>query len=302
MSTRLRVPLAVTAVALLTFTLTGCGGGSDSGGGSSASPNVAAAPSFAAGSTMARLAQAKKIKVGTKFDQPGFGLQGLDGKPKGFDVEIATLIAAKLGIPADGITFIETPSAIREESIEQGRADIVVATYTINAKRKQRISFAGPYYVAGQDLLVGKDNTTITGPEALKTDPTTKVCSVTGSTPAENIKQYLASPSQLVLFDVYSKCADALRTGQVQVVTTDNVILLGLASKADGAFKLVGKTFTQEPYGIGLKKGDTAFCQFISDTLKEAAGSGAYQKAWTSTAGSVAGAQDPTLPPAAACS
>src|SRR4051794_39654328 len=107
MTTRLRIPFAAAAAALLTFTLAGCGGGSDSGGGSGAS--VAAAPSFSAGTTMARLSQAKKINVGTKFDQPGFGLQGLDGKPKGFDVEIATLIAAKLGIPADGITFIETP-------------------------------------------------------------------------------------------------------------------------------------------------------------------------------------------------
>jgi len=299
MTTRFRVPLAMASAGLLALTLAGCGGGSSAGGSSTA---AAVAPSFSAGTTMARLSAAKKITVGTKFDQPGFGLQGLDGKPKGFDVEIATLIAAKLGIPAAGITFIETPSAIREESLEQGRADIVVATYTINDKRKKRISFAGPYYVAGQDLMVGKDNASITGPEVLKANPNAKVCSVTGSTPAENIKKFLDAPSQLVLFDVYSKCADALRTGQVQVVTTDNVILLGLASKANGAFKLVGKPFTQEPYGIGVKKGDTAFCQFINDTLKEASTSGAYDKAWTSTAGSVEGASKPALPSAAACS
>lgn len=300
MSLRRRHLVATTSVAALALLLAACGG--DSGSGSGSEPSAASSASFSAGTTMARLAEAKKITVGTKFDQPGFGLQALGGKPEGFDVEVAELVAAELGIPADGITYIETPSAIREEVLEQGKADMVVATYTINDKRKQRISFAGPYYVAGQDIMVGKDDTTITGPDSLKTATTAKVCSVTGSTPAENIKKYLASPSQLVLFDVYSKCADALRTGQVQAVTTDNVILLGLASKADGAFKLVGKPFTEEPYGIGLKKGDTAFCEFVNTTLKKAADSGAYEKAWTSTAGAVEGAQTPTLPAAAACS
>ena len=108
---------------------------------------------------------------------------------------------------------------------------MVVATYTINDKRKKRVSFAGPYYTAGQDIMVAKDDTSITGPESLRPTPTTKVCSVTGSTPSENDQEVPRDPpTQLVLFDVYSKCADALRTGQVNAVTTDNVILLGLAS------------------------------------------------------------------------
>jgi glutamate transport system substrate-binding protein len=148
---------------------------------------------------------------------------------------------------------------------------------------------------------VKSDDSKITGPDTLKANPDAKVCSVAGSTPAENILQYLASPNQLVTFDVYSKCADALRTGQVSVVTTDNVILLGLVGKSDGAFKVVGDTFTKEPYGIGIKKGDTAFCTFINDTLKAAAADGSYEKAWTSTAGKVEGSEVPTLPAADAC-
>jgi glutamate transport system substrate-binding protein len=277
--------------------LAACGGGEAS----DPTPAPADGPSFAAGTTMARLADAGKVTVGTKFDQPGFGLQGLDGKPVGFDVEIAQLVAAKLGIGEDAITWVETPSAVREEVIERGDVDFVVATYTINDKRKERISFAGPYYVAGQQLMVRNDNTTITKPEDLKANPASKVCSVTGSTPAETIKTYLASPSQLVLFDVYDKCADALRTQQVDVVTTDNVILLGFVSASDGKFKLVGEQFTEEPYGVGIKKGDTAFCELVNDTLAEAGSNGAYEQAWTSTAGAVEGAQTPTLPPAAAC-
>lgn len=271
------------------------------GSGASTDTSKAVKPSFPAGSTMARLADAGKITVGTKFDQPGFGLQGLDGKPAGFDVEIAKLIAARLGIPADKIKWVETPSKVREEVLEQGKVDMVVATYTINDKRKQRVTFAGPYYRAGQDIMVAKDDSTITGPESFKANPSAKACSVTGSTPAETIKSYLASPSQLVLFDVYSKCADALRTGQVKAVTTDNVILLGLVSESNGTFKLVGNAFTTEPYGIGVTKGDVPFCTFISDTLKKAAADKAYDKAWQDTAGKIEGAQTPDLPELSAC-
>jgi len=276
---------AVTAVAALT--LAACGGGGDS-----AAP-VAEAPAFEAGTTMARLSEAGTINIGTKFDQPLFGLQGLSGEPEGFDVEVAKILAGKLGIAPEQINWVETPSATREEVIQQGRVDMVVATYTINDARKERISFAGPYYVAGQTLMVRSDNTTVTGPETLR-DSGARVCSVSGSTPSQNILEYI-DQSQLTLFDTYSLCADALRTNQVDVVTTDNVILLGLASESDGAFKLVGEPFTEEPYGIGIAKGDVAFCEFINTSLQEAADSGAYAQAWESTAGEVA-EETPELP------
>lgn len=280
--------LAVAALAL-----SACGSGSGD------AVKVADKPSFKAGTTMAKISAAGKMKVGTKFDQPGFGLKGLDGKLAGFDVEVAKIIAGAMGVTAENIEWVESPSKVREERIEKGEVDLVAATYTINDKRKQRITFAGPYYVAGQQLMVKSDNSKVTGPADLKANADQKVCSVTGSTPAEQIKPYLASDAQLVLFDVYNKCADALRTGQVQVVTTDNVILLGFVSKSDKAFKLVGEQFTKEPYGIGIKKGDVAFCEFINTTLK--ANKAAYDKAWASTAGKVEGASAATLPEAAPC-
>ncbi len=254
---------------------------------------------FEAGTTMAELSDAGSIKIGTKFDQPGFGLKGLSGGPEGFDVEVAKIIAGAMGIEEDGIEWVETPSKVREEVIEQGKVDMVVATYTMNEKRAERIAFAGPYYLAGQQLMVATDDDEITGPESLTDMADKKVCSVTGSTPAEQIKEYLADESQLVLFDVYDKCADALRTGQVQAVTTDNVILLGFVSESDGEFKLVGEQFTEEPYGIGIEKGDTAFCEFINETLME--NEDAYNEAWSSTAGAVEGASPAELPTPDAC-
>ena len=274
-------------VLALALALAACGGGGGDGGG-----QVNSGASFAAGTTMARLKDAGTVKVGTKFDQPLFGLKNLQGKPEGFDVEIAKLIAGEMGIAADKIEWVEAVSANREQFIQQGKVDFVVATYTINDKRKAVVDFAGPYYQAGQDIMVAKGNPEgIGGPDDLAGK---KVCSVTGSTPAENIRTNYPK-AQLTEFDVYSKCAEALKNGQVQAVTTDNVILLGLISQDQEAFELVGKPFTKEPYGIGLKKGDTAFRSFINDTLEKAFQDGRWLAAWDATAGKVA-KEKPTPP------
>lgn len=291
---RTRKTFAAIGAAALALSLAACGG--DDGGGD---VEVADSPEFEAGSTMAELSEAGAITIGTKFDQPGFGLLGLDDKPEGFDVEVGKIIAGALGIAEDDITWKQATSDIREQVIEDGDVDMVVATYTINEERAERITFAGPYYVAGQQLMVNADNDSINGPEDLKDNPDAKVCSVTGSTPSEQIKEYLADPNQLVLFDIYDKCADALSNGQVDVVTTDNVILLGFVSESDGAFKLVGEQFTEEPYGIGIEKGDVAFCEFINETLQD--NEDAYLEAWNSTAGEVEGTEEPELPEPAPC-
>jgi glutamate transport system substrate-binding protein len=249
---------------------------------------------FPAGSTMARLHDAGKITVGTKIDQPGFGLLNPQTqKPEGFDVEIAKIIAGKLGIKADDITWTETVSANREPFIQNGQVDMVVATYTINDTRKQVVDFAGPYYVAGQDIMVAKGNPEkIKGPDDLAGK---KVCSVEGSTPAQNIRTNYPQ-AQLTTYDVYSKCADDLKNGNVQAVTTDNVILTGLVAGSPKDFELVGNPFTKEPYGIGLKKGDTEFRNFINDVLEKSFKDGSWADAWDRTAGDISGQKAPEPP------
>jgi len=265
-------------VLVLMLAAAACGG--DEGGGQA---NEGA--SFAAGSTMAKLKDAGKVRVGTKIDQPLFGLKNLDGKLEGFDVEIAKLIAGEMGIQESNIEWVEAVSANREPFIQQDKVDFVVATYTINDKRKQVVDFAGPYYEAGQDIMVAKGNPLgITGPDDLAGK---KVCSVTGSTPAENIRTNYPD-AKLTEFDVYSKCAEALKNDQVEAVTTDNVILLGLINQDPEAFELVGKKFTEEPYGIGVKKGDTQFRNFINDVLEKTYQDGRWKQAWAATAGKVA--------------
>lgn len=285
---------ALPALALV-LGLTACG--SDSNDDKITTP--VAKPSFAAGSRMADIAAAGKLTVGTKFDQPLFGLKGLSGKPEGFDVEIAKIIAAKLGIAEDKITFVESVSANREPFLQQKKVDLVVATYTINDKRDKVVDFAGPYFVAGQDILVAKGNPKqITGPEALKGK---KTCSVSGSTPAATVQEkYGLSTSELLLVDAYSKCRDALANGQVDAVTTDNVILSGYVSEAEDKFELVGKPFSSEPYGIGLPEGQEPFCDWINQTLKDSVADGSYEKAFKATAGKVI-ETTPTLPEPRGC-
>ena len=286
---RVRRSTGLLGIALvLTLALAACGGDDEGGDGGQVNEGA----NFAEGTTMARLNQAGTVTVGTKFDQPLFGLKNLEGKPEGFDVEIAKLIAGEMGIAADKVNFIEAVSANREPFIQQDKVDFVVATYTINDKRKEVVDFAGPYYEAGQDIMVAKGNPEgIAGPDDLAGK---KVCSVTGSTPAENIRTNYPD-ADLTEFDVYSKCAEALKNGQVQAVTTDNVILLGLISQDEESFELVGKPFTKEPYGIGLKKGDTEFRNFVNDTLDKLYQDGRWLAAWDATAGKVA-TEKPTPP------
>ena len=288
--------LALAGVAALTVSLAACG--SDDDGDEATTDDTATEDAaddtdsdagsgdFPEGSTMAELAAAGEVTIGTKFDQPGFGLLNPStNEPEGFDVEIAKIIADELGIAEDGISWVETVSANREPFIQEGRVDYVVATYTINDDRKEVIDFAGPYYQAGQDIMVAAGNPLgIEGPDDLEG---TTTCSVEGSTPAENIRTNYPD-AEITLFDVYSKCSEALKNGQVDSVTTDNVILLGIIAQDPESFELVDNPFTEEPYGIGVTKGDDDFRSFVNDVLEAAFEDGRWAQAWDDTAGQFA--------------
>jgi glutamate transport system substrate-binding protein len=285
--------LAVLSTFLLLGMLAACG--SDEGTAED-TPDITVAEDtdFPAGSTMERLAEAGTMKVGVKFDQPGLGSRSLEtDEPVGFDVEIAKLIAAKLGIAADDIEWVETVSANRESFIEKGTVDIVVATYTINDERKQVVDFAGPYYIAGQDLLVAADDDSINGPDDLAGK---RVCAASGSTPIERIRTDYPDATP-VEFDTYTECVDQLEAGQIDAVSTDDIILAGYAAdpKYEGMFRVVGETFSDEPYGVGLKLGDTEFRNFINDTLEESFEDGAWADAFDATLGS-SGVEAPDPP------
>ncbi len=284
------------AVALVA---TACGDSDDDGTVSGDQTNTTSnRPTFAAGTTMATLQSKGKMVVGVKFDQPGLGQKNpISQKVEGFDVEIAKQIA--LGIFGGNINDIESKIEFREATtpnrevfLENGTVDMVVATYTINDARKQRIDFAGPYYIAGQDIMVKANDTSIRGVADLAGK---KTCSVRNSTPAANVKR-LQPTADLTEFDQYSDCVQALRDGRVQSVTTDNSILLGFVAASPTEFKIVGNKFTDEPYGIGVKRGDDAFRTYINDRLEEIYRNGEWAKLFAATLGKL-GIPTPTPPP-----
>jgi glutamate transport system substrate-binding protein len=286
---RIRKGLAFSAIAAASvLTLSAC---TDSGQSSAPQPEVQEEVEFEAGTTMAELNEAGSITIGTKFDQPLFGLVGPDGTPEGFDVEIGKIIAAELGIAEGDIEWVEAVSANREPFIESGEVDIVIATYTINDERKEVVSFAGPYYNAGQDLLVPAGNPEgVEGPEYFQENPDAAVCTVSGSTSEENILEYT---DNIITGAGYSDCLEPLRNGDAVALTTDNVILAGLAAQNEGEFEVVGNPFTEEPYGIGVAKDDTDFRMWINDVLEASYEDGRWADAWEATAGTVLDTPEP---------
>jgi glutamate transport system substrate-binding protein len=289
------LPVVLAALALAAAA---CGESNSNIGGGGGQNNattyqVAQNPSFAAGSTMERLSKAGAIKVGIKYDQPGIGNKNpANGQFEGFDVEVAKIIAGQLGLTPDKVNFTEAVSKNREPFIQTGNVDIVVASYSITDKRKKIVSFAGPYYVTGQDLLIRKaDQDSIKGPDDLAGK---KVCSVTGSTPLANIEENYKQ-AKTVPFSTYTECVDQLTTNQVDAVTTDGAILLGYAAKDPTNLQVVGKPFSTEKYGIGLKKDDKAFRDFINDALEKAFANGDWQRAYDATLGK-SGSTAPSKP------
>ena len=264
---------AVTAA--LALLLAACGGGDE------AVVEVEEDAKFPAGTTMAKLNEAQSVKIGTKIDQPGLGFKkaGADA-PEGFDVEMAKIVAAKLGIPVDKIEWVETVSDNREPFLDNGTVDLVFASYSITDERRQVVGQAGPYYVTGQQLLVRKDDDSITGPDDLDGK---KVCSVEGSTSIKTVEEeYGASP---VPFATYSECVQQLLSESVDAVTTDGAILLGYAAQNEGELKVVGEEFSKERIGVGFSKKHPEMCEWINGVLTESCEDGSWAEAFEATLG-----------------
>ncbi|WP_328319990.1 glutamate ABC transporter substrate-binding protein [Streptomyces sp. NBC_00388] len=290
---KFRKSAAFATIAVLALTGTACGGKSGSAGDNGAAkPGAADAPKLPAytvaknvsldSPTFKAAKKRGKLVIGAKADQPYLGFEDQSTKERsGFDVEVARMLAADLGFSKDQIEWKTVDSGIRETAISKGQVDYFVGTYSINDERKKLVGFAGPYYKAGASLLVRKDEKTITGPETLKGK---KVCSIKGSTPLAEIEKpkYGAKTTELAK---YSDCVQELLTKQVDAVTTDDAILKGYAAQNSKNLKVVGKPFTEEPYGIGMNKSDKALRDFMDSALEKHVKDGTYKKIYDATLG-----------------
>ncbi|WP_312171719.1 glutamate ABC transporter substrate-binding protein [Microbacterium sp.] len=267
--TRTLAGIGIAAAALLALTACnsgspsnpGGGTGGDEGGEDSTWFEVASDVQLEGSPTFDTIQDRDKVVIGVKEDQPGLGyLDVTTDERTGFDVDIARWIAASLGYDEDKIEFKAIASANREQAIVNGDIDYYVGTYSITDKRKEQIAFAGPYFITGQGLLVGTDSDIESEADL---GPDTTVCSATGSTPIQNIRtNYPEVPTKE--FDLYSACVEALLSGEVQAVTTDQAILIGYAAQDPDNLKVVGEPFTEERYGVGLAKDDAALQEHIN--------------------------------------
>ena len=263
-----RVLRAGAVVAATGLILAGCGGGDGGAGGDEAQVAADACPGGGG----------KTVTIGTKYDQPGLGLKTPDGLD-GFDVAVGCYIAKDIWGEDVNVKWREAPSEERENLIKNGDVDLVTATYTIDAERDKIVDFAGPYLMAHQDLMVRKDYNEIKTEADLK-DSDLKLCSVTGSTSAQNVKQDFAPQANLVEYGGYSECMTGLQSGAVDAVTTDNSILAGFASdpRYQGMFKLLGFNLSDEPYGVGLKEGDSELRNKVNEAIKHMVEDGSWQE------------------------
>ncbi|MEU9116969.1 glutamate ABC transporter substrate-binding protein [Streptomyces sp. NPDC048483] len=287
---RMRKTAAAGAVVLaLAATATACGGKSGSAGDKSAGTDVYShdytpAKSVKVDSPVLKAAQKKgTITIGVKADQPFLGFQDPSTKKySGFDIEIAKMVAADLGFSTKQIKFATVDSNARENKISGHDVDFFVGTYTINNERKRLVGFAGPYYTAGADLLVRKDEKSITGPDSLKGK---KVCSIKGSTPLQEIKKAKYGAKETMELNRYSLCVTQLLNGGVDAVTTDDAILKGFAAQRPTKLRVVDNPFTKEPYGVGLDKNDKALREAITKALEHHIQNKDYEKAYRGTLG-----------------
>jgi glutamate transport system substrate-binding protein len=288
---------AIIATAGLALSLAACGDAGEDTEGADVEVTENAADNFDDGTRMKELAEAGSVKIGVKYDQPGLGFKdAASDVPTGFDVEMAKVLAASLGLDPenpDEVEWVETISDNREPFLQDGTVDLVLASYSITDERRQVVGQAGPYLVTGQQLLVAADSDI----EDVADVKGEEVCSVTGSTSLDNIEAEGAKP---VGFDTYSECVEKVLDGTVSAMSTDGTILAGYAAQNEGELKVVGEEFSEERIGVGYSQDYPEMCQWIVDTITEAYENGTYEEAFNATLGP-SGVEVPELPEMDAC-
>ena len=248
------------------------------------------------------VADKDKLIIGVKYDQPGLGVKTANGV-EGFDVDVAKYIAGKLGVKEGDITWKEARSANRETFLQNGTVDMVIATYSITDARKPKVSYGGPYIVTHQDMMVRSDDSSIKSLQDLKGK---KICAVSGSASWKNItegtnKLNVKVAATTVPAQGYEECVTKLKGGAVDVVSTDATILAGFVKREGTALKVVNAPFTDEKYGVGVKKGDKKGCDAVNNAVKQMYSDGTARQLWGKWFGSAGLPFDATVPAAEGC-
>lgn len=260
-------------IVISVFILAGCGGGSKNTSESNTGAGASEEPAASA-SLLDEIKTRDKLVIGVKFDTKLFGLKNpANNEVEGFDVDIAKALAKTILGDENKVELKEVTSKTRIPMLDNNEIDLIIATMTITEERKEQVDFSDVYFKAGQSLLVKKGSAIQSIDDITKG---TKVLAVKGSTSVDNIKE--KAPDATVLeFDNYQDAFSALKAGQGDTLTTDNAILYGMMAQ-DPGYEVVGEPFTDEPYGIAIKKGETALVDAVNEALAAMKSSGEYAK------------------------
>ncbi|SFI59706.1 putative glutamine transport system substrate-binding protein [Thermoflavimicrobium dichotomicum] len=227
----------------------------------------------AAGGDLDAIKKRGKLIVGVKYDTRLFGYKDpADNQVKGFEVDLMRELAKKLFGDPNKVEFKEVTSKTRIKMLTSGDIDLIAATMTITEERKKQVDFSHVYYMAGQSLLVPKNSSIKT----VKDAKGKKVSTAKGATSGKNLEKYV--PGVIIEeYDNYADAFTALKSKKVDAVTTDDSILLGMA-ESDNNYVVLPEKFTEEPYGLGIKKGNEQLKKFVNEFLDEVQKNGKYRE------------------------
>lgn len=217
-----------------------------------------------------------------------------DGQIKGFDIDMVDAIAEKIFGTSDGTVELRVITAAeRIPLLQDGTIDIVARNMTVNCARWQEIAFSQIYYDAGQKVLVGRDS----GIEEIDDLAEKRICAPAGTTSINNIQQIQPDAVPVTASD-NSACMVLFQNGQADGVSTDDLVLAGLAAQDPYAVVLDTPFLTEEPYGIGVNSDDVDLVQLINVVLEDMRGDGRWLESyntWLRPSLGVAGKQPKAL-------
>ena len=204
------------------------------------------------------------VNVGQSPSSPGWGNVDPAGHRSGFDHDLANWLGQQLRFNPVPVNVI---SQDREQELRKGAVTLIVATYSITDERRKSVGFAGPYMLGQQGIMVLRSERDKY--RSLSDLKGKIVCATINSTSADQLRT-LGIPVAVVEKYVYKECLDALHSRQVDVISTDQLLLYGLQLGDEQVYVPPAIEFgQQERYGIGLPKGDKAKCQVVTDKLRE---------------------------------
>jgi ABC-type amino acid transport substrate-binding protein len=217
--------------------------------------------------TLAKIKERGKLLAGVKLDTPPFGSLDDKNEPAGFDIDLVRKIAARIGVPVE---LVKVTSATRIPLLVSGNVDLVAASMTHTRERDKAIDFSITYYTGGQSLMVPKAST-VAGVKDLGGK---QVAVQQGTTLEKNIAA-AAPTAKIVAFRDYNAAWLALAQGRADAFTGSLNILQGFL-KDNPNFKIVGEMFSVEPFGVGVRQGDSDLRDEINFAIQDLWTSGEY--------------------------